>query len=338
MTSMVARPAFPLAALLLVLLVVPARADDEPPKAKEAKPAPVCAKDATFEKVAGGFRFTEGPAADWLGNVFFSDIPNQRIHRFDVRTGKTTVFREPSGRSNGLMFGPNGRLVACEGGARRVSRIEADGKQTTTLAETWKGKKLNSPNDLALDADGGIWFTDPRYGRNQDDREIDIEAVYYVDAKGVVHQKIADLKKPNGIALSTDGKTLYVADNSGRLVMSYPVTAPGTIGKGRLFARMDPDVRGGPDGMCLDSRGNLYAAGQKKIWIWNPEGKLIRTLTPPEAPANCTFAGPKRMTLYVTARTSLYRIPMLVKGAPALPQPKDGKARPQGAPRAKDGQ
>ncbi len=318
--------------LVFVALSTSASLSAEEEKGEKAKAEAVCAKDAVFETLGSGFRFTEGPAADMMGNVFFSDIPNERIHRYDATTGKLTVFREKSGKSNGLMFGRNGRLYACEGGARRVARVEADGKTTTTVASHWKGKRLNSPNDLALDADGGIWFTDPRYGRRQDDREIDVEAVYYVDAKGVVHQRIADLKRPNGIALSIDGRTLYVADNSARLVMAYPVTAPGVIGTGRLFARMDAKERGGPDGMCLDERGNVYAAGQKKIWIWSPAGTLLRTLTPPEAPANCTFGGPQRRTLYVTARKGFYRIPMLVRGAPVLPQPRDGKARPQAAP------
>ncbi len=284
--------------IVLLLLCSLAHAGDSPR-----------AEDAKIEKVAGGFRFTEGPAADKDGNVFFSDIPNQCIHKLDVATGKVTVWNDDSGRSNGLMFDAKGRLLACEGGRRRLVRYE-DGKPKV-LAERWNEKRFNSPNDLALDDKGGVYFTDPRYGK-QTGREIDIEAVYYVSAEGKVTQVISDRKKPNGILLSKDMKTLYVADKQ---VWSYPVKAPGELGKGSKFAEMDTASRGGPDGMTLDEKGNVYAAGQGAIWIWDAEGKRLDKIDFPEAPANCAFGGKDRKTLYVTARTSLYRLRLEVRGA-----------------------
>jgi len=270
------------------------------------------ADDAKIEKVAGGFRFTEGPAADKDGNVFFSDIPNQRIHKLDVATGKISVWCADSGRANGLMFDAEGRLLACEGGRRRLVRYE-DGKPKM-LAERWKDKRLNSPNDLAIDAQGGVYFTDPRYGK-QDGREIDIEAVYYVLADGKVEQVVVDIKKPNGILLSKDKKTLYVAASRAKEIWSFAVKSPGKLAKGAKFASMDTEARGGPDGMTLDETGNVYAAGQGAIWVWDAKGKRIDKIDFPEAPANCAFGGKDGKTLYVTARTSLYRLRMRVRGA-----------------------
>lgn len=282
-----------------------------------------------FERVATGFRFTEGPTAGARGDIYFTDIPNQRIHKFDCKTGKTTVFRENSGRANGLLFDSQGRLIACEGGRRRLVRIE--GKKTTVLAERWNDKRLNSPNDLAIDKAGGIWFTDPRYG-NQEDRELEVMAVYYLSAKGKLTQVIDDLPRPNGILLSADAKTLYVAANRKQLIMAYDVKEPGVVSRGRLFAALNKKARGGPDGMTLDAMGNVYCAGQGHIWIWDPKGKLLHKLKVPEGPTNCAFGGPQLGTLYVTARTSLYRLAMKVKGgAPVRPAKKKQAAASKAA-------
>ncbi len=295
-----------LAALLLVLLCAPAAWTAPDLFETEA---------VVFEKVATGYRFTEGPAADAQGNVYFTDIPNQRIHRLDVATGKVRVVRVGSGRANGLVFDALGRLVACEGGGRRLVRI--DGDKLDVLATHYGGKRLNSPNDLTLDATGGIWFTDPRYGK-QDDRELDVMAVYYRAATGAVTQVIKDLPRPNGILLSRDGTMLYVAANKRQLIMAYDVAKPGIASKARVFAHLDHKARGGPDGMTLDEQGNVYAAGQGHVWIWSSKGKLLHKLKVPEGPSNCAFGGPKHDTLYVTARTSLYRVRMRVKGAGAV--------------------
>ncbi len=291
--------------LLLLLLVAPAG----------AAPALFPTEKIAFERVATGYRFTEGPAADARGDVYFTDIPNERILKLNAATNKVSVYREKSGRANGLLLDRRGRLLVCEGGRRRVVRI--DGKQTEVLAARYGGKRLNSPNDLTLDAKGGIWFTDPRYGK-QTDREIDIMGVYYRAADGTLTRVIDDLPRPNGILLSAAGTTLYVAANKRKLIMAYDVKQPGRATRGRVFARLDPKGRGGPDGLTLDNRGNLYAAGQGHIWIWNAKGALLHKLNVPEGPSNCAFGSPEHDTLYVTARTSLYRVKTNVKGASAI--------------------
>jgi gluconolactonase len=313
-----------LLAVLFGFLASTALGDD----GKGAKPAPKTTKeaaplrkpDARFERVATGFGFTEGPAAAADGTLVFSDIRGNRIHRFDARTGKTSIVREDSGGTNGLAFATDGALIACEGGRRQVVRLVLNRgggvAKSTVMASHWGKKRLNSPNDLALDAHGGVWFTDPRYGRKRDDREIDIEAVYYRDATGAVHQRITDVPKPNGILLSADGATLYVADSTGRRVVAYPVTGAGTVGPRRAFAGLDRHSRGGPDGLTLDARGNVYGAGQGHIWVWSQAGVQLGKWPVPESPTNCTFGGIGGRTLFVTARTSLYRMPMLVGAAP----------------------
>ena len=282
-----------------------------PTAAEEASDAIFHTLPVTFEKVATGYAFTEGPAADKDGHVFFTDIRNSRILRFDVTTDKATVFKEDSGKSNGLHFDADGCLLACEGGRRRVVRWK--GEESVVLADAFGGKKLNSPNDLTLDQAGGVWFTDPRYGK-QDNLEQDVMAVYYQPKEGKLKQVIRELPRPNGIILSADGKTLFVAASSRKLIMAYPVTAPGVVGEGRVFAKLD-DSRGGPDGMTLDAEGNLYCGGQGHIFVWSKTGKRLHKLPVPESPTNCTFGGPKRDVLYVTARTSLYRVSTKVKGA-----------------------
>ena len=258
-------------------------------------------------KVATDYRFTEGPALDAKGRIVFTDIPNERIHRFDPKSGKASVLREASGRANGLLYDADGRLLACEGGRRRLVRI--DGDQVEMLADRFEGKRLNSPNDLTLDAKGGIYFTDPRYGK-QDDRELDFEGVYYRAPDGTLSRVCAEAEKPNGIHLARNGRTLYVADSKRKLILAYDVATPGTATDGRLFARLDEKARGGPDGMTIDDQDRVYCAGQGKIWIWDGTGKPIESVRMPESPTNCLFvkADGMAVSLYVTARTSLYRV------------------------------
>ena len=267
--------------------------------------ADLVAEGATLTKLAGDFRFTEGPAVDKAGNLYFSDIPNQRIHKWSV-DGKLSTVREMSGGANGLYFASNGDLYACEGTARRVTSMAPDGT-VTVMASSFAGKKLNSPNDLWIDKKGGVYFTDPRYG-NMENIEQDGFHVYYISAEGKkVTRVVNDMVKPNGIIGTADNKTLYIADSGGRKIYAYQIKKPGIIGGRRTICDQ------GSDGMTLDSEGNIYIT-TAAVQIYSPRGEKLGTIAGPEGPANVCFGGPGRNTLFITARTSLYSIKMKVHG------------------------
>lgn len=266
---------------------------------------PVVPVGAEVVKIADGFEFTEGPAAGPDGRIYFSDIPNERIQVYDPVSGSMEVFRENSGRANGLMWTPAHSLIACEGGNRRVTR--QTGGQVTVLAESFEGKRLNSPNDLALDGAGGIYFTDPRYGP-RDDMEMDVEGVYYIPRSGKITRVVEDLAKPNGLVFSPDMKILYIADPGAATIWAYDVAGPGKLAKKRAFAEI------GSDGMTVDERGNVYCTFKGEVWIFSPGGEEVARIKPPEAPANCTFGGPGGKTLFITARKGFYGIVLNVKG------------------------
>jgi gluconolactonase len=271
-------------------------------------------KGAKVEKLWSEGSFTEGPAYGPGGCVYFSDIGN-RIMKYDPKANKTTVYRDPSGRSNGLIFDPKGRLIAAEGankgGNRRITMTEADGT-IKVLADKWQGKRFNSPNDLTLDSKGRVYFTDPRYV-GDDPREIDTESVYRIDPDGKVTQIITDVQKPNGIAVSPDMKWLYVADNhpkGNRHLLVFPLNADGSVGKKKVLHDFG-DGRG-IDGMELDAKGNIFAtagSGAKSgVYVFSPAGKQLAFIPTPETATNCCFAGSDHKWLYITAGVSLYRI------------------------------
>ena len=265
-------------------------------------------------KLHTGFAFTEGPAADAEGNVFFSDIPNSRIHKVDL-DGKLSIFREPSNHTNGTMFNTAGELVCCEMDGR-ISAVARDGKTARPLAETYQGKRFNAPNDLVIDRTGGVYFTDPHF-RAPEPLPQGVTAVYYIAPGGKVTRLIDDLKAPNGVILSPDEKTLYVIPSLQEEMMAYPVESPGKLGKGRVFCRTkqaEGKKDTGGDGLTIDVQGNLYIATGLGLQVFNPEGKLLGIIEFPEVPANATFGGKDRKTLYVTARTSLYTCPMAIAG------------------------
>jgi gluconolactonase len=275
---------------------------------------------ARLEKLWSEGEFTEGPAYGPGGCVYFSDIGN-RIMRFDPASGRTTEYRNRSGRANGLDFDPQGRLVAAEGantgGNRRVSITERDGT-VRALAERWNGKRFNSPNDLTVDSKGRVYFTDPRYV-GEEPRELDAESVYRVDPDGSVTRIIHDVQKPNGIVLSPDLKTLYLADSNPRgnqHLLAFPLREDGSVGPKRLLR--DFGKSRGIDGMCVDVHGNIYGAAgsgpEGGIYIFNQEGKQLPFLPTPETPTNCVFGDRDRKTLYVTAGKSLYRIKLNAEG------------------------
>lgn len=278
------------------------------------------APGAKLEKLWAEGEFTEGPAEGPDGCVYFSDIGN-RIMKFDPKTGKTTEHRNPSGRSNGLKFDARGRLVAAEGantgGNRRISGTEKDGT-IKTLADKFGGKRFNSPNDLTLDGKGRVYFSDPRYVGDEP-RELDHESVYRIDPDGTVTQVIRDVKKPNGLVISPDGKTLYVAESDPKgehKLLTYPLAEDGSCGPRKDL--YDFGTERGIDGMTVATDGTIVAtAGSRAaagVYFISPEGKKIGFVPTPEDPSNCCFGGPDRKTLYVTAGKSLYRVNLTLSG------------------------
>ena len=295
-------------------------------------------KGAKVEFLWGEGEFTEGPTLGSDGGIYFSDIGNRTL-KFDPRTKKTTVFRADTGKSNGLMMNRKGNLIACEGangGRRRISVTSLGGK-TRVLADRWRGKRFNSPNDLAIDAKGRVYFTDPRYVGDEP-REIDFEGVFLVGHDGSVKVATKELQKPNGILVSLDGKTVYVADNNNdpkgnHHLTAFDVKANGKLTNKRVLHDFGPDRRG-IDGMTLDAEGNIYAtAGRDKnagIYVFSPKGRHLAFI-PTTQPTNCVFGGGReKSTLYITAivakkqgeptRWGLYRINLKVEGHHIFPQ------------------
>ncbi|HEX6984671.1 MAG TPA: SMP-30/gluconolactonase/LRE family protein, partial [Planctomycetaceae bacterium] len=281
--------------------------------AAAADPIPGVGPAGQVKKVHGGLQFTEGPAWDGQGLLYFTDIPADRIHKTDGQ--KLEVFVEPAGHCNGLMIDAAGTVYACSMDGALVS-FDAKTGEKTVLAGEYEGKRFNAPNDLVIDRAGGVYFTDPRF-RAPEPWPQGIEAVYYRDANGTVTRVIDGLnqKAPNGVILSPDEKTLYVVCSMQAEVMAYPVEAPGKLGEGKAFASLKQRTGGsgsgpgsGGDGLTVDAKGNLYITSGLGVQVFSPEGKLLGVIELPEQPANVTFGGPDRKTLYATARTSLYAV------------------------------
>ncbi|MBP7049456.1 MAG: SMP-30/gluconolactonase/LRE family protein [Phycisphaerae bacterium] len=277
----------------------------------ESEPAGVVAPGEKPVLLAGEFKFTEGPAPDREGNVFFTDQPNDRICKWSV-DGKLTTFLQPCGRSNGLFFDEEGNLFACADANNELWRIDPKGN-VTILVKDHKGKKLNGPNDLWLDPKGGIYFTDPLYKRDYWTRDPAMQQegqyVYYLSPDGKTITPMAtDLVQPNGIIGTPDGKLLYVADIGAGKTYRYRINPDATLAKKTLFCSM------GSDGMTLDTEGNVYLTG-KGVTVFNPEGKQIEQIPIPEGwTANVCFGGKDRDTLFITAMDSLYAVKTHVKG------------------------
>jgi gluconolactonase len=288
------------------------------------------AKDAVIEKLAEGFNWSEGPV--WMpgGYLLFSDVPMNTIFRWEEDKG-LTVFVQPSGYtgtppragepgSNGLTRDKQGRLIACQHGDRRVARLEHG--RWVTIADRYEGKRFNSPNDVVIKSNGDFYFTDPPYGlpKNMEDstKEIPFQGVYRVSAKdGKVTLLTSEVTRPNGIAFSPDEKLLYVASSDSRkaIWMAYPVLNDGTLGQGQIFKDVTGSKRrGAPDGMKVDSKGNLWATGPGGVLIFSPDGKHLGTLLTGQATANCAW-GDDGKTLYITADMFLCRVRTKVKGA-----------------------
>ena len=269
-------------------------------------------KDAVALKLATGFVFTEGPVWHRDGYLLFSDIPADTIYKWSPN-GKVEIFRKPSGQSNGLTFDSSWRLIACEHFNRRVTRTEKDGS-ITVLADRYLGKRLNSPNDVVVRSDGFIYFTDPPYGVKQSERELDFQGLYCISPDGKLMLVAKDFDRPNGLALSPDEKRLYVDDSARKHVRLFNVMEDGRLTGGDVFADMSSNEPGAPDGMKVDVLGNLYVTGPGGLWVFDSNGKLLGKIKLPEIPANCAFGDSDMMTLFLTARTSLYAIRLKVRG------------------------
>lgn len=306
---------------------------------------------ARLEKIATGFTWTEGTV--WAqGSLYFADIPANRILRWTPGKGVST-FLHPSGYkgprpfngiepgSNGMTLDARGRLTVAGHAQRDVYRVEsfAPGAPITVLADAYHGKRLNSPNDLVYRSDGSLYFTDPPYGlESQKDadpaKQLKINGVYRLP-RALEHKPgaapdnaalqllVSDLPRPNGIAFSPDEKYLYVDNSEPRKIwMRYRVLPDGKLADPKLLYDATSDPRpGSPDGMKLDSQGNLYSAGPGGVWIFSPEGKPLAILLTPEKVANLAWAGPERKTLYIAASTSLYRVRLNISGEPLIQKP-----------------
>ena len=291
-------------------------------------------KDAGIEKVATGFNFTEGPLWRPDGLLWFSDVPGNVVRSL-TPAGQVKVIIQNAGgvatSPSGAFIGPNGMIsdkdgavLLCQHGARRIVRVGKD-MQITTYIDKFEGHRFNSPNDLVYRSDGALYFTDPPYGLSgQDDdpaKELKFNAVFLY-AHGSLKPIVTDLTRPNGIAFSPDEKTLYVSnsDEAKRFWMRYDVAADGTVSNGRKFYDLaGAKEQGIPDGMKVDSKGNIYAAGPEGVWVFSANGKHLGIIQPGETVANCAW-GDDGKTLYITASTSVYRIRVAIPGEKPLYQ------------------
>jgi gluconolactonase len=261
------------------------------------------------EKIGGGFGFLEGPAWSRENVLAFSDLARNKLIKFTPGEGAEDLRVDSSG-ANGNTYDAAGRLYTCQSRGRRVIREDKKGR-IEVLAERWQGKRLNAPNDIVVRKDGEIYFTDPAFGREQDARELDFYGVYRIPRKGAMEVIAKPKGRPNGIALSPNGRVLYVTNSDERNVRAYDVDKTGAASNERLLIDGIPGV---PDGIRVAEDGSLYIAANA-ILVYSPEGKLLNTYALPEKPSNCAFGDGDLQSLYVTARTSLYRIRLDVKGS-----------------------
>lgn len=269
----------------------------------------IIAPGATLQRLTNGFAFTEGPASDSRGNVFFTDQPNDRILEWSL-AGKLSTYKQPCGRANGLCFDREGNLWACADEKNELWKIDPTGKVTVVI-KAYEGKLLNGPNDVWVQPGGGLYLTDPYYARDywhRGPKELP-ECVYHLSAdEKTLTRVVDDLKQPNGIIGTPDGKTLYVADIGGQKTYRYAIQADGSLTEKHLLCEM------GSDGMTIDQEGNLYLTGHG-VTVFAPSGRRLEHIDVPEAwTANVCFGGPERRTLFITASKSLYSLQMRVRG------------------------
>ena len=262
-----------------------------------------------------GLQFTEGPL--WLGDgsLLFQDIKAEKTYKIAPDRALSTI-RTKTGAANGQTFDGRGRVVFCEQNGRRVSRMDPDGSNVETVTEHWEGKHLNSPNDIIARADGLLYFTDPPYGVEDDQREIPFQGVFALDGLGKPRLLLDDFEKPNGLALSPDEATLYICDTGKYHVRAFEVEKSGSLveGSGRVFCTLDPEGKGGPDGMKVDQEGRVYVAVAMGVWVFEPGGKLLGILAIEQRPSNLAWGGPDGKTLAITAVDHVYKVRFRVAG------------------------
>jgi len=286
----------------LLLLAMPAAID--------AAETPV-ADDAQVKLLADGFTFLEGPACAPNGDLYFVDLRVNKILRYDVNSGEVETITDNSGGTNGMQFDARGRLIGCQGELRRIVVFDPKtGEVDEVLADKYDNKRFNRPNDLWIDPQGGIYFTDPAYGRKKDELEQDGQHVYYITPEERKVIRVADdYNTPNGIVGTEDGKTLYITDRRLGRTFRYAIQADGTLADKQLFCNV------GADGMTLDAEGNLYTTPQaKEIRVFSPSGEQLESIAIPTSATNVCFAGPERKTLFITTGKALYSIPMKLSG------------------------
>ena len=290
-------------------------------------------EDAVIEHLATGFLFTEGPV--WVGDgLLFSDIPNRRIvsYRLAEEGPVVTTFRHES-RPNGMTLDRQGRLIVCEYGDRAITRTDENGTKTS-LIDRYQGKRLNGPNDVVVKSDGTIYFSDPPAGlrytgdtrevdpsRIERERELDFEGIFRLSPDGttLTRLNIEGLGRANGLAFSLDESVIYLVDNVGKNIRVYDVLPNGDLANGRVFAQPEEEAPGAVDGMKLDTLGNLYTTGPGGLWVYDPSGTLLGRIRPPEPPSNLAWGDADWKGLYMTARTSLYKLRLNVPGVPVGP-------------------
>lgn len=282
--------------------------NDSKNKSQEIADEPELLITEEVEKLAADFMFTEGPAVDAEGNVYFTDIPDNKIFKWTTKDSLET-FKGNSGGANGLYFDKKGNLLICEGQKGQISSISPEGEYET-IATEYNGKRFNQPNDIWADTIGGAYFTDPKYS---DDQKLPQESmqVYYINPdRTEVIRVTEDLVKPNGLIGTPDGKMLYIADPGTGKTYKYSIEEDGSLSNKSLF------TDSGSDGMTIDEDGNVYLTtqGEMAIDIYSPESKLIKSIEIPEQPSNVSFGGKDLTDLYITARTSLYRVGVNQKG------------------------
>lgn len=298
----------PLFLFSAILLFFSCKTDGKAAQQDKAIRTPI-AITSPIEKLATDFKFTEGPAVDAEGNVYFSDIPNSNIWIWTLKDS-LVLYRENSNGSNGLYFDSNQNLYACEGKKSQISKTTPEGNYSV-IASNYKDKPFNSTNDLWADKNAGIYFTDPQYGGDMENLNQGGMHVFYLHPD---HETITlvcgDLKRPNGVVGTPDGKTLYVSDRGAGKTYSYRIKKDGSLTDKALI------IDEGSDGMTLDQKGNIYITtkGKSQVDIFSKTGELLKTIEVPEGPTNVCFGGIDRNQLYITARTSLYRVGLNMKG------------------------